>query len=166
MAIQQSSKNGSQAPQLARPRLLATLDQAPDHQSCRRGRLVNAYILPQQGTLATELNPDARIRGGGGRAAQRLHSFRCLRRDHSPQQRAGQHDRHLSLAVDSVAAAAGVSAGQSSGYDSVAATTAGALSVTDATTSQPIYSQSPVTLFSQGYTRCSCSAAPQRLPAC
>jgi hypothetical protein len=26
------------------------------------GYLVNAYILPQQGSLTTELNPDARVR--------------------------------------------------------------------------------------------------------
>ena len=57
----------------------------------------------------------------------------------------------ISLAVDSVPTLTDVSAGEASSYDtSIAASTAVALSVTDATTSQQIFSQTPVTLSSQG----------------
>ena len=50
----------------------------------------------------------------------------------------------ISLAVDSVPTLTDVSAGEASSYDtSIAASTAAALSVTDATTSQQIFSQSP-----------------------
>lgn len=57
----------------------------------------------------------------------------------------------ISLALDSVPTFTDVSQGEASTYDTaITATTTAALSVTDATTSQPLFSQSPVTLSSQG----------------
>jgi hypothetical protein len=57
----------------------------------------------------------------------------------------------ISLAVDSVPTLSDVSTGEASSYDSaIAASTTAALSVTDATTSQQLFSQSPVALSSQG----------------
>lgn len=57
----------------------------------------------------------------------------------------------ISLAVDSVPTLTDVSQGEASTYDAaITATSTAGLSVTDATTSQPLFSQSPVTLASQG----------------
>jgi hypothetical protein len=57
----------------------------------------------------------------------------------------------ISLAVDSVPTLTDVSAGEASSYDnSIAVSAAVGLLVTDATTSQQLVSQSPVTLSSQG----------------
>jgi hypothetical protein len=189
------------------------------------GYLVNAYILPQQGSLTTDLNPDARIRAvvglpSGSTASATVASTALLSSAPantvgayqfvpvgtqtvsvtvngsavpSPSQSlaAGQDYTLLiyqnpsgiqenwlidinrlpvsgdasvrlvhamsgltdpiSLAEDSVWVVTGVSQGEASGYDSsVAATTAGVLVVADETTSQQIYSQSGVTLASQG----------------
>jgi hypothetical protein len=189
------------------------------------GYLVNAYILPQQGALTTELNPSARVRavfgltGGSNDSATvgvtalatnttgaSIGTYQMVQAAtdpvsvtvngsavSSPEQAlaAGQDytlliyegpsgiqenwlvdinrlpasgDASLrlvhamsgltdpiSLAVDSVPALTDVSAGEASSYDSsIAASTTAALSVTDATTSQLLYSQSPVTLSSQG----------------
>ena len=189
------------------------------------GYLVNGYILPQQGALTTELNPDSRVRvvngmptgsnvtvtvgstalataatpgsvgtyqmtpAGTDTVAVAVNGVGVS----SPEQAlaAGQDYTLLiyegsngvgenwlvdtnrlpatgdasvrlvdgmsgltdpiSLAVDSVPTLTDVSQGEASSYDTaITATTTGALAVTDATTSQPIYSQSPVTLSSQG----------------
>lgn len=57
----------------------------------------------------------------------------------------------ISLAVDSVPTLTDASQGEASTYDAaITATSTAGLSVTDATTSQPLFSQSPVTLASQG----------------
>lgn len=189
------------------------------------GYLVNAYILPQQGALTTELNPNARIRAvnalpNGALISATVRSVPLVTNAPansigayqlvptgtvsvavtaagvavpSPDQAlaAGQDYTLLvyegpngieenwlvdinrlpasgdasvrlvhamsgltdpiSLAVDSVPVLTGISPGEASSYDStIAASTTAALSVTDATTSQQIYSQSPVTLASQG----------------
>jgi len=189
------------------------------------GYLVNAYLLPQQGALTTELNPDARVRVVNGLAsgstasatigstvlatnvaADSIGTYQMVPAGtdtvsvsvngtavSSPDQAlaAGQDytlliyqgasgiqenwlvdinrlppsgDASLrlvhamsgltdpiSLAVDSVPTLTDVSAGEASSYDtSIAASTTAALSVTDATTSQQLFSQSPVTLSSQG----------------
>ena len=189
------------------------------------GYLVNGYILPQQGALTTELNPDARVRVVNGlasgstasvsigstvlatnAAANSIGTYQMVpvgtdtvsvsvngAAVSSPDQAlaAGQDytlliyqgasgvqenwlvdinrlpasgDASLrlvhamsgltdpiSLAVDSVPTLTEVSAGEASSYDtSIAASTTAALSVTDATTSQQLFSQSPVTLSSQG----------------
>jgi Domain of unknown function (DUF4397) len=189
------------------------------------GYLVNAYVLPQQGALTTELNPDARVRVVNGMvsgstasatvgstvlatnvAANSIGNYQMVPAGTdtvsvsvngsavtSPEQAlaAGQDytlliyqgasgvqenwlvdinrlpasgDASLrlvhamsgltdpiSLAVDSVPTLTDISAGEASSYDSsIAATTTAALSVTDATTSQQLFSQSPVTLSSQG----------------
>jgi hypothetical protein len=189
------------------------------------GYLVNGYILPQQGALTTELNPDARVRVVNGlasgstasasigstvlatnAAADSIGTYQMVpvgtdgvsvsvngAAVSSPDQAlaAGQDytlliyqgassvqenwlvdinrlpasgDASLrlvhamsgltdpiSLAVDSVPTLTDVSAGEASSYDtSITATTTAALSVTDATTSQQLFSQSPVTLSSQG----------------
>jgi hypothetical protein len=189
------------------------------------GYLVNAYILPQQGSLTTELNPDARVRAvvgltSGSDVSATVGSTVLLNNApitsigtyqlvpvgnesvsvtvagsavSSPAQAlaAGQDYTFLvyqnasgtqenwlvdtnrlplsgdasvrlvhamsgltdpiSLSVDYVPVATEVSQGNASSYDTgVAATTTGALGVTDTTTSQPIYSQSSVTLSSQG----------------
>jgi len=189
------------------------------------GYLVNGYILPQQGALTTELNPDARVRvvnglASGSTASASIGSTVLATNAvadsigtylmvpvgtdtvsasvngaavSSPDQAlaAGQDytlliyqgasgveenwlvdinrlpasgDASLrlvhamsgltdpiSLAVDSVPTLTDVSAGEASSYDtSITATTTAALSVTDATTSQALFSQSPVTLSSQG----------------
>ncbi|MGA9366113.1 MAG: DUF4397 domain-containing protein, partial [Steroidobacteraceae bacterium] len=189
------------------------------------GYLVNAYILPQQGALTTELNPDARVRTVSGLpsgsavsamvgstllassvAANSIGTYQMVpvgtdtvsvSIDGTPipspdqalaagqdytlliyQAPSGFQENWLvdinrlpasgdasvrlvhamsgltdpiSLAVDSVPALTDVSAGEASSYDSsIAASTAAALSVTDATTSQTLFSQSPVTLASQG----------------
>jgi Domain of unknown function (DUF4397) len=189
------------------------------------GYLVNGYILPQQGALTTELNPDARVRVVNGlasgstasaavgstvlatnAAANSIGTYQMVPVGGvsvsvtvngsdipSPAQAlaAGQDytlllyqgasaiqenwlvdinrlpasgDASLrlvqamsgltdpiSLAVDSVPTLSDVSAGEASSYDtSITASTTAALSVTDATTSQPLFSQSPATLSSQG----------------
>jgi hypothetical protein len=189
------------------------------------GYLVNGYILPQQGALTTELNPDARVRVVNGlasgstasaavgstvlatnAAANSIGTYQMVPVGGvsvsvtvngsdipSPAQAlaAGQDytlllyqgasaiqenwlvdinrlpasgDASLrlvhamsgltdpiSLAVDSVPTLSDVSAGEASSYDtSITASTTAALSVTDATTSQPLFSQSPATLASQG----------------
>lgn len=189
------------------------------------GYLVNGYILPQQGALTTELNPDARVRVVNGLAsgstasatigstvlatnvaADSIGTYQMVpvgtdtvsvsvngTAVSSPDQAlaAGQDytlliyqgasgiqenwlvdinrlpttgDASLrlvhamsgltdpiSLAVDSVPTLTDVSAGEASSYDtSLTASTTAALSVTDATTSQQFFSQSPVTLSSQG----------------
>jgi hypothetical protein len=189
------------------------------------GYLVNAYVLPQQGALTTELNPDARVRVVNGMvsgstasatvgstvlatnvAANSIGTYQMVPAGtdtvsvsvngsavSSPDQAlaAGQDytlliyqgasgvqenwlvdinrlpasgDASLrlvhamsgltdpiSLAVDSVPTLTDISAGEASSYDSsIAASTTAALSVTDATTSQQLFSQSPVTLSSQG----------------
>jgi Domain of unknown function (DUF4397) len=189
------------------------------------GYLVNAYVLPQQGALTTELNPDARVRVVNGMvsgstasatvgstvlatnvAANSIGTYQMVPAGtdtvsvsvngsavSSPGQAlaAGQDytlliyqgasgvqenwlvdinrlpasgDASLrlvhamsgltdpiSLAVDSVPTLTDISAGEASSYDSsIAASTTAALSVTDATTSQQLFSQSPVTLSSQG----------------
>jgi hypothetical protein len=189
------------------------------------GYLVNAYILPQQGALTTELNPDARVRVVNGLAsgstasatigstvlatnvaADSIGTYQMVpvgtdtvsvsvngAAVSSPDQAlaAGQDytlliyqgasgiqenwlvdinrlptsgDASLrlvhamsgltdpiSLAVDSVPTLTDVSAGEASSYDtSITASTTAALSVTDGTTSQQLFSQSPVTLSSQG----------------
>jgi hypothetical protein len=189
------------------------------------GYLVNAYVLPQQGALTTELNPDARVRVVNGlasgatasatvgstvlasnAAANSIGAHQMVPVGNvtvsvtvngaavsSPDQAlaAGQDYTLLiyqgasgiqenwlidinrlpasgdgsvrlvhamsgltdpiSLAVDSVPTVTDVSAGEASNYDtSIAASTTAALSVTDATTSQPLLSQSPVALSSQG----------------
>lgn len=189
------------------------------------GYLVNAYILPQQGALTAELNPDARVRAVNGlasgsavsasvgstvlisnAAADSIGAYQMVPAGSdtvsvtdngsavtSPGQAlaAGQDytlliyqgpdgveenwlidlnrlpasgDASLrlvhaisgladpiSLAVDSVPALIDVSAGEASSYDaSIAASTTAALSVTDATTSQQLFSLSPTTLSSQG----------------
>lgn len=189
------------------------------------GYLVNAYLLPQQGTLTPELNPDSRVRTVNGlpsgsdvsvtvgstvlttnAAPNSIGTYQMVPAGtdtltvavngigvSAPEQAlaAGQDytlliyegpngieenwlldtnrlpasgDASLrlvhamsgltdpiSLAVDSVPALTDVSQGEASSYDTaVTATTTGSLSVTDSTTSQQIYSQSPVTLSSQG----------------
>jgi Domain of unknown function (DUF4397) len=189
------------------------------------GYLVNAYVLPQQGALTTELNPDARVRVVNGMvsgstasatvgstvlatnvAANSIGTYQMVPAGtdtvsvsvngsavSSPEQAlaAGQDytlliyqgasgvqenwlvdinrlpasgDASLrlvhamsgltdpiSLAVDSVPTLTDISAGEASSYDSsIDASTTAALSVTDATTSQQLFSQSPVTLSSQG----------------
>jgi Domain of unknown function (DUF4397) len=189
------------------------------------GYLVNAYVLPQQGALTTELNPDARVRVVNGMvsgstasatvgstvlatnvAANSIGTYQMVPAGtdtvsvsvngsavSSPDQAlaAGQDytlliyqgasgvqenwlvdinrlpasgDASLrlvhamsgltdpiSLAVDSVPTLTDISAGEASSYDSsIAASTTAALGVTDATTSQQLFSQSPVTLSSQG----------------
>jgi hypothetical protein len=189
------------------------------------GYLVNGYILPQQGALTTELNPDARVRVVNGLAsgstasatvgstvlatnvaADSIGTYQMVPAGtdtvsvsvngaavSSPGQAlaAGQDytlliyqgasgvqenwlvdinrlppsgDASLrlvhamsgltdpiSLAVDSVPTLTDVSAGEASSYDtSISASTTAALTVTDATTSQQLFSQSPVTLSSQG----------------
>ncbi|MGB6489599.1 MAG: DUF4397 domain-containing protein [Steroidobacteraceae bacterium] len=189
------------------------------------GYLVNAYLLPQQGALTSELNPDARVRVVNGLAsgstasvtvgstvlatnvaANSIGTYQMVPAGtdtvsvsvngsavSSPEQAlaAGQDytlliyqgtsgpqenwlvdinrlpasgDASLrlvhamsgltdpiSLAVDSVPTLSDISAGEASSYDtSIAASTTAALSVTDATTSQQLFSQSPVTLSPQG----------------
>jgi Domain of unknown function (DUF4397) len=189
------------------------------------GYLVNAYILPQQGTLTTELNPDARVRAVAGLSsgsgvsaavgstallsnapATSIGTYQLVPVGtdtiavsiggvgvSSPSQSlaAGQDYTLLlyqnasgvqenwlvdtnrmpvsgdasvrlvhamsgltdpiSLSVNFVPVVTDVSQGDASSYDSgIAATTTGALSVTDTTTSQQLYSQSPVTFASQG----------------
>ena len=189
------------------------------------GYLVNAYLLPQQGALTSELNPDARVRVVSGLAsgstasvtvgstvlatnvaANSIGTYQMVpvgtdtvsvsvngSAVSSPEQAlaAGQDytlliyqgtsgpqenwlvdinrlpasgDASLrlvhamsgltdpiSLAVDSVPTLSDISAGEASSYDtSIAASTTAALSVTDATTSQQLFSQSPVTLSPQG----------------
>jgi len=189
------------------------------------GYLVNAYILPQQGSLTTELNPDSRVRVVNGlpsgsdaavtigstvlttnAAPNSVGTYQMVPAGtdtvtvaidgigvSSPEQAlaAGQDYTLLiyegpngveenwlvdtnrlpasgdasirlvdgmsgltdpiSLAVDSVPTLTDVSQGEASSYDTaITATATGALTVTDATTSQQIYSQSPVTLSSQG----------------
>lgn len=189
------------------------------------GYLVNADVLPQQGSLTTELNPDARVRAvvgltTGSAISVSLGSTSLLSNAtptdigtyqlvpigtqavtvsingvaaSSPDETlaAGQDytllvyqtasgieeswlldtnrlptngDASLrlvhamsgltdpiSLAVNSVPVASDVSPGDASGYDSgIVATTTDSLSVTDTTTSQQLYSQSPVSFTSQG----------------
>lgn len=189
------------------------------------GYLVNAYLLPQQGALTSELNPDARVRVVNGLAsgstasvtvgstvlatnvaANSIGTYQMVPAGtdtvsvsvngsavSSPEQAlaAGQDytlliyqgtsgtqenwlvdinrlpasgDASLrlvhamsgltdpiSLAVDSVPTLSDISAGEASSYDtSIPASTTAALSVTDATTSQQLFSQSPVTLSPQG----------------
>jgi hypothetical protein len=189
------------------------------------GYLVNAYILPQQGSLTSELNPDARVRSVNGLpsgsdlsttvgstvvstnaapnsigtyvmvpvgtdtvtttingigvstpeqalAAGQDYTLLTYEGPNGVEQNwlvdtnrlpaSGDASIRLvdgmseltdpiSLAVDSVPTLTDVSQGEASSYDTdITATTTGALSVTDATTSQAIYSQSPVTLSSQG----------------
>lgn len=189
------------------------------------GYLVNAYILPQQGSLTAELNPDARVRAVNGlpsgsdlsvtvgatvlatdAAPNSIGTYQMVPVGtdavtasingigiSAPEQAlaAGQDYTLLtyegpngveqnwlvdtnrlpasgdasirlvdgmsgltdpiSLAVDSVPTLTDVSQGEASSYDAaITATTTGALTVTDATTSQQIFSQSPVALSSQG----------------
>ena len=189
------------------------------------GYLVNAYILPQQGSLTTELNPDARVRAVVGLAtgsavsatigstallsnapADSVGTYQLVPAGTQPvsvtvggvsvsspsqalaagqdytlliyQGASGPEENWLvdinrfpassdasvrlvhamagltdpiSLSVDSVPVITDVSPSEASSYDTgVAASTTSALSVIDATTSQQLYSQSPVTLSSQG----------------
>jgi hypothetical protein len=189
------------------------------------GYLVNAYILPQQGSLTTELNPDARVRAviglpSGSAVSATVGSTTLLANApansvgtyqllpagtesvavtvngspvSSPSQplaagqdytllvyqgasgtqenwlvdinrfpasgnaslrlvhaMAGLADP-LSLSVSSVPVITDVSQGDASSYDTgITATTTGSVSVIDTTTSQQLYSQSPVALSSQG----------------
>ena len=189
------------------------------------GYLVNAYLLPQQGALTAELNPDARVRAVAGVAsgstvsaaigstsllsnapANSIGTYQLVPAASaavsvtvdgvgvsSPGQAlaagedytllvyqgpSGMQENWLidtnrlplggaasvrlvdamsgltdpiSLYVNSVPVVTDVSLGDASGYDTaVAATTTGAVSVTDTTTSQQLFSQSPVALSSQG----------------
>jgi hypothetical protein len=189
------------------------------------GYLVNGYVLPQQGALTAELNPDARVRVVSGlasgstvsatvgttaiatnAAANSIGTYQMVPVGADPvavtvngsavsspdqalaagqdytllvyQGPSGVQENWLvdinrlpasgdasvrlvhamsgladpiSLAVDSVPTLTDVSAGEASSYDSsIVASTTAALSVTDATTSQQLFSQSPVTLASQG----------------
>ena len=189
------------------------------------GYLVNAYLLPQQGSLTIELNPDARVRAVAGvtsgsdvsatvgstsllsnAATASIGSYELVPAGtasvsvsvngtgvSSPaaalaagqdytlliyQNSSGIEENWLddtnrlplsgdasirlvhamsgltdpiSLAVNSVPVVTDVSQGDASGYDTgIAATTTGALSVTDTTTSQQLYTQGAATLASQG----------------
>ena len=189
------------------------------------GYLVNAYILPQQGNLTPELNPNARVRAvvglassasvsatvgstpllsnasatfigtyqpvpvgtesvavtAGGAAVPSPSQPLAAGQDYTLliyQNASGTQENWLvdinrlppngdasvrlvhamsgltdaiSLSVNYVPVATDVSPDEASGYDAgVAATTTGALAVTDTPTSQQLYSQSPVTFASQG----------------
>lgn len=189
------------------------------------GYLVNAYLLPQQGSLTTELNPDARVRAvvgltsssavsatvgsttllsnvpatslgayqlvpagtesvsvtAGGSAISSPSQALAAGQDYTllvyqgasatqenwlvdinrfpPGSEASVRLVHamsgladpLSLSVNSVPVITDVSQGDASSYDTgIAAATPSALAIVDTTTSQQLYSQSPVTFASQG----------------
>lgn len=190
------------------------------------GYLVNAYILPQQGTLVPELNPNARVRAAAGLAggasvsatvgstallsnapATSIGTYQLVSVGTAPvavtvggtavsspsqplaagqdytlliyQDASGNTQENwlvdvnrlpvsgdasvrlvhaisgftdaISLSVNYVPVATDVSQGDASGYDTgIAATTTGALTVTDTPTSQQLFSQSPVSFASQG----------------